>query len=301
MLKDYKTRVNATYQMLYETLVIMNREYSGLISLIKKADEFTASDGFRKQELPVNYMPSSDSVMVEFKGYEYEVVKSDLTGGDWIKYSHTPKTYRIPYFYKPKVAASVKLPEAYIIPAEWSEIIQLISVHGIKYFTLKKETGVKVGSCRFSDIKFNNSPYEGRMKIADFGCEDVTEERVFPAGSVIVPLSQPSAKLIAYMFEPRAYDSFMNWGFFNSIFEQKEYGESYKMEVKAREMLASNPSLRAEFEKKKAEDKEFTGNFWAQLNWFYNRSEWADKRLNVYPIGKIYDKEILKNIAGLLN
>ena len=53
--------------------------------------------------------------------------------------------------------------------------------------------------------------------------------------------------------EPAGPDSALQWGFFDSIFEQKEYGEAYVLESLAREMMAKDPKLKAEFEKEGCE------------------------------------------------
>ncbi len=56
----------------------------------------------------------------------------------------------------------------------------------------------------------------------------------------------------------------MAWGFFDSIFEQKEYGEAYVLEKLAREMMAKDPKLKAEFERKVETDPRFAANPAAQ-------------------------------------
>ncbi len=59
--------------------------------------------------------------------------------------------------------------------------------------------------------------------------------------------TQPLARLVLALLEPQAPDSFAAWGFFNACFEQKEQIEPYVAEKIAREMLAADPALRAEF------------------------------------------------------
>jgi hypothetical protein len=117
--------------------------------------------------------------------------------------------------------------------------------------------------------------------------EAVKERRTFPPGSVVVPLAQEGAKVAINLLEPDAPDSLVRWGFFNATFEQKEYGEDYVVEQLAREMLASNPKLREEFEKKLASDPAFAANPRARLQFFYQRSPYWDKQMNLYPVGRI--------------
>jgi hypothetical protein len=79
------------------------------------------------------------------------------------------------------------------------------------------------------------------------------------------------------------------WGFFNAIFEQKEYGESYVLEKLACEMLKKNPELKKEFEER-LKDEKFAKNAYARLSFFYERSPYFDKRIGLYPVGRITQK-----------
>jgi hypothetical protein len=140
--------------------------------------------------------------------------------------------------------------------------------------------------------------FEGRhpqSSIADGGaqgdviphCGLVREQLSFPAGSACVTLDQRAAKVAIHLLEPQAPDSLLAWGFFDAIFEQKEYGEDYVLEKLAREMLAKDPKLKEEFEQRVAADKEFAANPSARLNFFLQRSPWWDPRLGLYPVGRL--------------
>jgi hypothetical protein len=121
----------------------------------------------------------------------------------------------------------------------------------------------------------------------DFTAELISESRVFPKGSVIVPLDNNLAKVAINLLEPEAPDSLVAWGFFNAIFEQKEYGESYVLETLAREMLADDPALRAEFLLRLESDPEFASSPSSRLQFFYERSPYWDPYMNLYPVGRI--------------
>ena len=62
------------------------------------------------------------------------------------------------------------------------------------------------------------------------------------------------------------------------------------MEVEARKMLNSSPSLSAEFEKKKAAEPAFANDPEAILNWFYSKTPYWDQHINLYPIGRLMDR-----------
>ena len=294
MLKDYKTRVTATYEMLKNTLIILNSESKNLLGIIKNADDYTASSAFRKTKYPIQFEPTSDSTIIDFLGFEYEGIKSDLTGGTWFKYSHKPINYKIPFFNKQKILSTVDIPEAYIIPPEWIEVISKLKIHGIDYTVLETGDSIFINSKKFRNAKFRDKPYEGRQIISTES-NDIFEKRYFPAGSVLIKTNQRNAGLIAHLFESTGPDSFLHWGFFNTIFQQKEYAESYVMEGMARNMMEKDPSLKTEFELKMAMDTTFAKDSEEILNWFYSKTPYWDSKFNIYPVGRILDaKEIDK-------
>jgi len=299
VLKPHKIRVEGTYHLLQYTAELMNKTKDELITLNKKADDLSASPAFRKDPLPVAFRRSAkDSVMVEFKGVEYSADKSDLTGGIWFKYTNIPITYTLPWFNKPEASITVDLPEAYIIPPEWIDVIRRLDIHGIDYVVLDEDVELEVQTYHFMSPKWRNAPYEGRHTMSNIEYEEITEARIYPKGSALIDMNQRSARVIAHILEPRAEDSYVYWGFFDAVFEQKEYSETYKMEPLAREMLANDEELRKEFEKKKAEDENFTKSQWGMLNWFYQRSPYWDQKKDKYPVGKIYDRGLVERVVG---
>ena len=97
----------------------------------------------------------------------------------------------------------------------------------------------------------------------------------FPADSVVVTLDQRLSKVAIHWLEPEAPDSAMRWGFFDSIFEQREYGEAYVLEKLARENMAKDPALKAEFERRVQTDPRFAADPEARLEFFYDRSPYG--------------------------
>ncbi|MFO8235965.1 MAG: M14 family metallopeptidase [Bacteroidales bacterium] len=301
MLKDYKTRVSATYELLKHTFKILDKEKDQLKQLVRNADKKTASDDFREKQFPVDFENTSDSTMIDFEGIEYSVKESELTGAKWFQYGNKPVTFEVPYFNEIIPAQKVTLPEYYIIPPEWTEVIKRIKLHGIETHKIHKEIELNdVTTYKFSNVQWSTEPFEGRHRIQNFEMDTLNKTRKFPKGSVVIDMNQNTAKVIAHILEPVAPDSYLKWGFFNAIFEQKEYAEMYVMEKKAREMLDTSEQIREEFERKKKEDKEFTNNPWAMLNWFYKKTPYWDEKKNVYPVGKITEQESVKVLQEYL-
>lgn len=297
MLKPYKQRVEATYSMIRLVIELLNKERTSLKKLEADADTFTSSPEFRKTSLPVSWDESlTDSTMTDFLGFEYTIDTSDVSGGLWFRYDNTkPATWKIPMFRKNTPDRLVKLPEAYIIPAEWSIIIDRLKLHGVNVRYLEKDVAIRTSLLHFEQVKWQGRAYEGRVKVS-YTLKDSLQEYTFPKGSAVVDMNQRTAMVIAHLLEPASPDSYASWGFFNSSMEIKEYFESYVMETEARKMMEANPELKKEFEKKKAEDPKFAQDPEAILWWFYSKSPWWDSHLNVYPVGRILERPMVDKL-----
>src|SRR6202023_4351724 len=98
--------------------------------------------------------------------------------------------------------------------------------------------------------------FEGRLR-AQLDGEWSAQPVNIEAGALFVPIAQPLARLVAALFEPQAPDSFAAWGFFNACFEEKEQMEPYVAEQVARDVLAKEPALQDEFDRKLAQEPAF--------------------------------------------
>lgn len=289
MLKPYKMRVESTYLMIVNTLKILHKDKE-LKNVIEKADKYTASAAFRDEKFPLRHEITGDSVMVDFLGVEYDIEESSLSGGDWFIYKpEKPATFQVPWFNQSRVTYSVELPDAYIIPVEYFDVIERLKYHGVEMIELEEDKTLSVQSYRFKDVSLAARSNEGRQT-ASFATQTIEEDRVYYKGSVVVPMSQPRARIIAHALEPMAPGSYAYWGFFNAVFERVEYFESYAMERIAREMLANDPSLMQGLEKAMKDNPSMADNPYAILSWFYEQTPYYDQKHNVYPVGRIMDE-----------
>ncbi len=287
MLKDYRTRVTATYHFLIHFLEAANRYAERIKQVVREADRLTA------KELPGHYLPLNfrtsfqDSTMINFLGVDYERIPSEISGSDWLVYHPDRlRLFRIPFFYRSVVTDSVRVPYVYLIPREWQLLLDRLALHGVVIHRLKRDTTLQVKSYRFKNVHWREQPYEGRHPVR-FQTKEIEEERSYPAGTAVVFLNQRTNRVIVHLLEPRAPDSFVHWGFLDAIFEQKEYAEPRVLERLARQMLRNDPALAEEFRHKLETDSTFAHSPRERLYFFYRRSPYWDHKINLYPIGKI--------------
>jgi hypothetical protein len=203
-----------------------------------------------------------------------------------VRYLKDTLAMSVPFYDQVTVADSVRVPFAYLIPREWTFAEEKLRAHGIVVERLRRETTIEVEVYRCENVRFRERPYEGRQ-IPTFTTAVQSEERTVPAGTLVVRPRQRAGNVAVHLLEPRGPDSFAAWGFFNAVFEQKEYAEPYVMEEKAAAMLAQDSALRGEYEGKVKADSLFAASPAARLNWLYQRSPWRDTSLNVYPVVRL--------------
>jgi len=302
MLKDYRTRVTGNYELLRALLAVVNRDATKLVDANQRADRQTIERGrAHRGKLALRYEATGESEPFALKAYRWTVEHSEISGADWVQYTHDPVTITVPRQTTLKVAVEAKIPAAYIVPAQWTEVIARLELHGLRLKRFTKPWTGEVESYRCATPQWQEAPFEGhhlagwgegqhdgeRNGQKASGCTPVRRTVSFPPGSVVVPMDQRAARIAMQWLEPMGADSALQWGFFDGIFEQKEYGEGYVLERLARNMLAADPKLKSEFEQKVASDAKFAASPSDRLNWFLHRSPWWDERIGLYPVGKV--------------
>jgi len=288
MLKPYSNRVTSTYDLVVSILDEFRSHPGELRKAVEKADQDTRA---RKPgtEFAIAFKTTDKPIQYALKAVDYTHTHSEISNDTWVQYDPSkPKTIEVPFWQALEPSKRVPLPEAYIVPPGWSQVIEKLQQHGIEFTRLDKPTTFYVAEYRLSHPAWATSPFEGRLMLTSFDTGVLSQERQYPAGSVVVKLDQRAANVAVHLLEPDAPDSLLRWGFLNAIFEEKEYGDARVLEKLAREMLAKDPALKKEFDSKLASDKAFADDPEARLQFFYERSPWyAEQNVGVYPVARI--------------
>ena len=289
MIKDYRSRVIGTYDFLRAALIEVNREPARLKQLGREADARTVAMGIDydpERLFPLDFELTEEPTPFALRAFKYETDESEVSGDLRVVYGREPLDLTAPMYDTFRVTRAVAPPLAYIVPVQWSDTIEVLKAHGLKSHVLAEAREIEVESYRFTNVVWPPGPFEGRH-MPKFDAERIVETRTFHAGSLIIPVGQPLAKVAMNLLEPEAPDSFVRWGFFNAIFEEKEYGEPYVLEALAREMMAADPALKLAFEELLKTDAEFAASPSERLRFFHKRSPYWDPQMNVYPAGRI--------------
>jgi zinc carboxypeptidase len=279
-LKPFRQRVLGTYVLLEASLKLLAEDGKALKEAIAKdraARPATVDANWKDKAAPVGSM--------DFLTIASEEVTSPASGGKVTRFLGKPgPTVKAP-IYGSEPGSKLSVAKVYWVPPTKPEVIERLKAHGIKIDTIKKSTEVEVDMIRLTGFKAG-SPSEGRVPITATGVTHEKRKEVFPVGSVKVSTDQPLGALAAYLLEPESDDSLFAWGFFTEILQRTEYMEAYAIAPMAEKMLASDPALKTEFEKRLKDDAAFAASPLRRLQFFYERSPFYDDRYLLYPVGR---------------
>ncbi|MEZ5306636.1 MAG: M14 family metallopeptidase [Pyrinomonadaceae bacterium] len=286
--KDYRSRVRGTYDVLNHMIAEAGANRESLFAANRAAEAYYLDNPVREEVLSLKI--GDGEKMIDFKGFGFDVGVSSVTGGKKLTYNREKVTYRIPQYDEGLPDRTVETPNFYLVPPQWREVIDLLDAHGVETSRFSRAKKLKVRRYRLKNPKWAAFPFEGRLNLS-VRTEAFEEEVEFPKDTVAVPMRQVNSRVAVNILEPSAPDSAVFWGFFNAVFEQKEYGESYIFDQIAADLLAKDEDLRKRYEKA-LEDKDFAANPRARMRFLYENSPYYDQRIGVYPVGMLDDASV---------
>lgn len=276
-LKPFKQRVLATYVMLEQTLTTVGIQATKLRTAIEQ-------DKYRyPNRLTLTWDEERQAQGRDFKGIEYHLEQSPISGDKVVRWTGKPKLYPdLPVMSNTVPAITTVRPSAYYIPQQWQVVIERLKHHGIRMSQITAPVTLKLEQYRLTSPEFGAKDYEGHQRVKT-AVEINSVTKTLPKGTVKISTEQPLGDLAILLLEPQAKDSFLQWGFFNPIFTRTEYIEEYAVEPLAAQMLKDDPSLASAFEVA-LKDEQFAADPKARLRWFYERSPYYDEEYQVYPV-----------------
>ncbi|MGI4845146.1 MAG: M14 family metallopeptidase [Janthinobacterium lividum] len=283
--KDYPTRVRVTHNTVISVLEQVAQHGKAWQQAAQAADARAAQ--LAGSPVALTYRTTDKTEMVDFQGYAYTRTPSEVSGMLMTRYDESkPQVWRVPLREEVVPDRVVTAPRAgYIVPAAWADIVaKKLTQHGISFRKLDKAIAqASVETFRADKASFGATSLESHQRLTVEGAWQAEPRGVLP-GSLYVPVNQPKARLVVAMLEPQAPDSLLAWGYFNNAYERKEYMEEYVAEDVAREQMAADPALAAEFKRRVETDPAFARNPHARLDFFYKRHASWDERHNLYPV-----------------
>jgi hypothetical protein len=216
------------------------------------------------------------------------MIPSNITGANRLKYFRDkPFTKDVTYYNNFKATDSVKIPSAYIVPAGYWNIIELLKLNKIEFSVVKNDSTISAEVYHIKSFETVKNPFEGHYLHYKTEVTKSTENVTAEPGDILIKTKQSGVRYLLETLEPSAPDSFFNWNFFDAILQQKEGFSPYVWEDMAEKFLNENPEIKNEFEAKKKTDPAFANNWYLQLDWIHKQSPYYEKSHLRYPIVRV--------------
>lgn len=284
MLKPFPDREKSTYRFLNCIFSYCHDKKNDILKARKDAFEYD----LKMTKYPFNWeVDLSQKESIDFKGYESAYIKSNVTSGLRLKYNHDkPFTKKISYYNEYIARDTFQIPKYFYIPQAWSNIVRMLDANGVKAIPILKDSIYELTTIFIVDFKSVDSPYEGHYLHHSTTTQSKIENVPIKKGDYLIETNQSAIRLILETLIPTSVDSYFNWGFFDSILQQKEWFSSYVFEDIAEKLLKEDSSLNISFEEwKKNNSKE---DEFSQLYFIYSHSKYFESSYRRYPVRLLY-------------
>jgi hypothetical protein len=209
---DFRSRVLGCYNLIRSLVEYSSENCAEIRKLVFDADRnaieriSTLSDSFA-----IEYRVRPAARKVTIKTYEAEFA-SETDG--WKRYRKTDrqKTVTVPYYIDYYPVRSVALPFAYLLTVSDPVIAGLLRSHGIIVEKLDEEVRLEVERFEIAELngatRLNQGHYMNKVR-----GKYARTTADFPAGTLVVRMSQPLSRLAAYLLEPESDDGLLTWNY----------------------------------------------------------------------------------------
>jgi hypothetical protein len=217
---DFKGRVAVTEAFVEEIFKYSALHAGEIATLIKSVDETAVRGRVGLQGVEFELKPLDKPVNILVG--EVEKVKNPRSGKmmtAMIENKFTPTL--MPDYGLFAATKSLAAPRAYLFRNEdgMKTVVAKLLAHGVAVEELTEPLTSEVESFVIDDVKKASRAFQGHAEVK-LKCRMQKEPVQFPAGSILVRTSQPSASLIFYLLEAESNDGFVNWNFLDAYLEK---------------------------------------------------------------------------------
>ena len=98
-----------------------------------------------------------------------------------------------------------------------ASVVDRLEAHGVRYTRTTQDVVFKGERFKLDTNTLAQNEYQGTHKMRTVTGAWEPNEQTVPAGSIIVPMDQPLARLAFLLFDPRSDDGFMAWNILDAV------------------------------------------------------------------------------------
>ena len=194
--KPFADQVRGTYHLMRVLFEFTSLHAADIISIRENARTQT----IQLSEYSFDWEIDSSVVdKINFKGYAYEEKTNTLTGQSINYYDRNkPWEHEIDYLKTYKAGIIVPVPDYFIIPQAWSEVIERLKWNGIEMYPLAADSMIDVDMFYIEDITHSPIPSNGHFVHQTIKLRAESGKLQFYSGDMIIPGRQAG---IRYLME----------------------------------------------------------------------------------------------------
>jgi len=207
---SFPDRIEAT-RLFVEAVIDYAYAHAGVIRrTVEEADSLPLAG--QMLTLAANF-DRTDSVTVLLGNVKRE--KNPYSGDDMLLREDVTHPELMPEFGRFAPTRTSVAPAAYLVPDSLARIEALLAAHGIETARTQAPLELDVEAFRVDSVSKAGREYQGHTQTSLAGAYEVVRRDV-PAGTIVVPMDQPLARLVFALLEPTATDGGVKWNFLDS-------------------------------------------------------------------------------------
>jgi hypothetical protein len=215
----FRERIEASYWFVVKLLDFAHAHASTIRSLVEEADgrslvgdTLALRAEHRRSEEPVTILMG-----------EVEEERNPYSGDVILRRKDVQEPVEMHEFGTFRPTERERVPEAYYFSGELEVVRERLEAHGILTESLSEGESLTLEAFQVDSVRTAEREYQGRAPQEVWGSYR-TREVTLEAGTVIVPMDQPLARVAFTLLEPRSDDGFVAWAFLTeTLNEGTEY------------------------------------------------------------------------------
>ena len=225
----FEDRIRATSWFVAEILDFARRNATEIRQVVDRADAAPLTG--TTLALRADY-ERSEPVDILMGGVVEE--RNPFSGRIMLRRTDESRVERMPEFGTFRPTVTERVPAVYVIPPgpapqqqggfgrpadPIGDLVERLGAHGVRTETLEAPRTMQVERFRIESTQVAEREFQGHRERTIEGEWEAATTMELPAGTVLVPMDQPLARLAFHLLEPRADDGFANWALLDALIE----------------------------------------------------------------------------------
>jgi hypothetical protein len=217
----FRDRVAVTRRFVIEILEYAHQHAAAIREHVADADKQSAALVGETLALRARIQRAPEPVDILLGDVKH--VHHPYTGATMLQRLDVKRVEKLPEYGTFTASETAKVPPAYLIPATpaLDRVVDLLEAHGIHFTPLARESSMEVEEF---EIASNEAPPRAFQNHRERGVTGSYHRvtRTIPAGTIVVPMNQPLARLAFTLLEPRSDDGVVDWNVLDDVLEKEK-------------------------------------------------------------------------------